>query len=73
MSNRLAIMAGLTIDRICPSILARHRRAVAEILACINSDPGRLRAHRRAKLSTFPEADRDLIRQHTNAIIIARR
>lgn len=45
---------------------------VAEILACVDPDPVRRRAHRRAKLATFPAEVRDRIRQHTNAVISAR-
>ena len=56
-------------DRHAPEIITI---AVAEILACCDSDPERRRAHRRRKLEEYPAELRDRIRAECNRRIEAR-
>lgn len=62
----------LAIVEVHPKISDDDLRAVAEILACVDSDPEARRAHRIEKLATFPEEDQPRLKSLANEVIQAR-
>jgi hypothetical protein len=61
-----------TITQIQPNIPDHIERMVAEVLACVDPDPERRRAHRIAKLESFPAEHQAAVRDVTNRVIQAR-
>lgn len=64
--------ARISVVDVVPEISGRHLQQVAELLACINPNKQREAEHRRAKLATFPELDRPIVRDIANRVIRAR-
>lgn len=60
------------ITQIQPNIPSHLERMVAEVLACVDPDPERRRAHRIAKLESFPVEHQAAVRDITNRVIVAR-
>lgn len=61
-----------TIHQTQPNIPDHIERMVAEVLACVDPDPERRRAHRIAKLESFPVEHQAAVRDITNRVIQAR-
>lgn len=61
-----------TIHQSNPGISDHLVQMVAEVLACRDPNPEKRRAHRIAKIESFPESDRADVREATNRVIQAR-
>lgn len=73
MTNRAAIMAGITIDVVCPGLPEWQRKQVAEILALrCHGNPERTREARLQRLQSLPEADQPAVRDCASRVILAR-
>lgn len=68
----MALKPQKPIEHIVPGISEKHRKMVAEILACRDPDPARRSEHRKAKLQTFPAEHRAIVRDLANTVIKAR-
>lgn len=62
----------ISIHEVAPDIEHHILQMVAEILACADPDPAKRTEHRLSKLATFPDSDRDQVREIAIRVIKAR-